>query len=552
MARYFFFLIILFSQNLLAQSYTLTFDNPKFTRNLQLENTHIYKDPHGNPSIKLQTNNYYTAQSNILYLDFEQSHSHLLSDVSGHYKIKNSNYIVNEFSIFGKRAALFNRNENLITIESPDFLHPKNKYIDDFTIEFWIKPVFFYRHNSIIKKYNMIDGFRQGLEVYIKDKKLHFSCYNLFNDAKSRKRSLDLVSRSTMERNKWSQILLSYKAVSGHLKLLINGTEEDATFAKDNQSVWIANINPLDRSPMQIGSSYSGYLDELRISSQYYSEDVKSDYHFSLYPSLRYNTSSLKSSQAVGHVASAVLPIMDNKQISRARLRFQTGEPADTNINIWIRYSDQEFLADVNSNYPEWKLINNNQYHFLPSARFYQWKAQLKADPAGKYSPSIMAVDVQYDPDRPLPTPESFQIVKELSNDQGICLEWDDTSSIEVANRGGYQIHIGLQSGEFITSLPVAFQAEQLHRASSNNFPLTESEKLQKERYPDIFHKRFKRKVRLFLTNQMLTDFQFKTGRPVPLLESNRLYYLAISTYRDKFNYSSLSDIKSFYLRPAF
>lgn len=549
---YLFFLIIAFPSLLHSRTEIINF-NRKNIKQLKLINTHLTQNTIGKQSIQLQTSNYYNSNSNLLYLDFEQSRPNLLRDISGNYRIKNSNYIVDSTGLFGRRSALFNRKENNISILSPENLWPGNNTIDDFSIEFWIKPVFYYRHNSILKKYNMINGFKHGIEIYIKDKKIYFSAYNLFKNGKDENLSLHLNSINNIERNKWSKINISYQASSGKIILLVNGIEESSVQAKDDNSIWTGSMNPLDRSLIQIGSSYSGYLDEFRISRSVFNNHTRQNFNMSLYPTLKVHVPSLRSKQKHGIVVSNVHNPSPNKNISDFSIKFNTTEPNDSNINIFVRESIRSFNSNVSDKILPWKIVKNNSISFFNQIGFYQWKAVLKANPAGTSTPSLDSIQISYNENEVMPTPGDFKIIKSGSSQNKIILEWNEVSSVETSKNSGYNFYIGLQPDEFSGSLYIQKTSDHIKKSKNTTYPLTKEEKINKEKYPELFFKQHENKLRITISNQMIIDHTSNTNRRFPLIMQNRVYYFAISSVTKNSHEieSKISQAKSIYIKPV-
>ncbi|MCB1318726.1 MAG: LamG domain-containing protein, partial [Leptospiraceae bacterium] len=305
---------------------------PGFGR-VQLIGTELFRGQDSTQDIRLVTNSYHGQSANELYLDFDQPLPLHLRDSAGNYQIEEPNYIFSPEARMGSGAALFNRIENRVVISAPEELWPGHGRLHDFSIEMWLRPVYFYRRNVIFRKYSLLDGKKIGLEIYIYRQQLHVSLWNLFTGPDNQLHSVTLVSPGQIGLNRWSHIALSYTATNGKLMLAVNGNEQDTQIAGDRQGVWTGAFHALDRTPIIIGESYSGLLDELRIARTDLSTHAthpNNQLQTSVYPALEVDYESMRGEQKAGMVISEVIHPEGRHGSRSGRIRYQSSQPTGT------------------------------------------------------------------------------------------------------------------------------------------------------------------------------------------------------------------------------
>lgn len=508
--------------------------------------TEIFQARDASQDIRLDTISHHGNASNLLYLDFDQPAPQLLRDAAGRYRIKESSYIPSPDVRHGSGAALFNRLENRVVVASPEELWPGTGDSDDFTIEMWIRPIYFYRRNVIFRKMSMLGGERRGLEITIEDGRLVVDAHKLFEDAGGRLHTVRLSSRSGIRTGQWWHVSLTFEAARGLLRLFIDGREERVRTAKDPGGVWRLRFHPLDRSPFIIGESYAGTLDEFRIASRVLSPE-DGDLETSLYPRRHVDFETMRARQKMGQVISSVL-LPGGGQVRSGRVRFLGEEPPGTILNFYVRSSNKPFAADAPAvNQLAWQRVDSRG-DIKHSFAYFQWKAELLADPDGKLSPILREVLLDFSPLEAPPPPADLRLLKDLSNDRQLVLEWDLSPDTRV-NEGGYYIYYGLRPGEYLGRLKRRRapdgSAERIRALDDlGRFPVTEEELGLESGREDRLKRQLRNKVRLIVDNDLI---QLNTehgpgARRLPFLRENRTYYFAVSAYDEDGVESRLSN----------
>lgn len=523
-----------------------------------LNGTELFSAQDASSDIRLQTISYHGDRKNLLYLDFDQQVPELLRDQAGRYRVSESNYIFNADARHGKGAALFNRLENRVVIRSPEELWPGAGPSGDFTIEMWLKPIYFYRKNIIFRKLNMLEGKRRGLQIFFEDDRLYVHCENLFEDAAGRLHSLRLGSRSPLRTQQWVHLSVSFEAARGRLRLFLNGEEENVGPARDKTGVWQMVFHPLDRSPIVLAESFAGTLDEFRISAHAMRPGTENEDgqggNTTTYAPLRLDYGTLRGEQRTGTVVSEVLR---PKNISRTtgngtggmhpagftarsgRISYRATEPAGTILNFYVRSSKNPFTKDTSEREVPWRrLARPGVNHQVPMFSYFQWRAELQADPTGAHTPVLHDLALDYQPLLPPPAPGNLQVVPGFRALQtAAVLEWDQSPDSGVqAPGGGYLIYYGLRPGEYLGRLHRNAAGQPIQKGltpAEQQAVLSDEERVLGRSRPEQLQRSLRNRLRILVNNDLIQKNTKQNAQAprLPFLYSNRVYYFAVSAY---------------------
>ncbi len=508
--------------------------NPDFA-GVMLDRTEKFRGDDTTQDIRLSHFNYAEDPGNILFLNFDNELPFLLKDISGNFAIRESNYIFTADSRIGRGAALFNRIGNKIVIGSPEELWPGTGPLDDFTMELWINPGYFYRNNTVFKKVGMMEGVKRGIELSIHDDRAHFSLYNMFEDGEENRHTIELRSISRIPIKEWSHIAVAYRAAEGRLLMTLNGREEGTANARGRSGVWRASFHPLDRSPLILGESYSGIIDDFRITSEF-SPDAGGS---ALFPPVHVNAVNARSEQMTGSVVSSVLAPARGRKSAYGRLAYSADMPPGTGIDFLIRYDTKPFTVDTPEDVIPWRRIDIRTDR-IPPFSYLQWKARLRGEADGRATPVLKEVKLDFAPIFAPHTPTNLRSVPELTQDRVVCLEWSKSPEGSVQQTGGYYVYYGLRPGEYLGRLDYRFGGAGPERIRHIPLPseLTRGELQESKEHPDSLNRKLHNKIRLLITNEIIERNmvqRMRDGRPVtlPLLDNNRTYYFSVSAYNE-------------------
>ncbi|MCB1324891.1 MAG: hypothetical protein H7A21_18035 [Spirochaetales bacterium] len=519
---------------------------PDFT-GVRLQGTELFRGTDATRDIRLQPRSAHMA-NNLLYLDFDQELPHLLRDAAGRYQVLQANYIVSPEGR-ARRAALFSRLENRVEIASPEELWPGLLPLNDFTIEMSIRPIFFYRRNVIFQKTTLLDGEKRGLEIYIEGEHVIVSCWQLFEGSDGVRHTVQLRSHTSLKPNEWVQIRLSFEAARGRLALFLDGQESHVVRAGDSGGVWQAHFHPLDRSPMILAESYAGLLDEFRILGRASGEGGNTQY-----AAAQIDNDRLAGHQQSGVVLSEVMPGPDRFGAVHAHLAYEGEEPDASMLNVWVRTSNAPFSTDTRESELAWRRVPVAGMD-LGDFRYLQWKAELKSDPGGNYSPILKSLRLTYESMRAPTTPRELRVVEGLTDPDQVGLEWVRSPEREIDEHGGYFVYIGLRSGEYAGRIQYVVRdgrAVPIRFEGLERLPLSTAEAMEQRLRPEVIRRLLDNRVRLVVTNELIQQniALDPRRRLLPFLRAGEVLYFAVSAYNGRGGESELSEEVFARLRP--
>ena len=508
-----------------------TRSRPDFTGAL-LNGTESFRGRDTTQDIRLKAISYLGQASNLLYLDFDAELPALLKDASGHFHIREANYIATDDARIGRGAALFNRADNRIVIDSPEELWPGPRELGDFSIELWLKPGHYYNKNMLFQKSalepGLLEGRRKSMEVYIWRQQMYFRLENLFYDATGATHTLQLVSRSRIPLHRWTHVTLTYQASEGRLAMYLNGREERVVLARPG---WKARFSRVDRSPIVIGGNFSGLLDEVRIADRAVSPEQGGN-HFTSFAPIR--GAAGREFQPGGMVTSGVTRLKDEDIARKAHLRYRAEMPVGTILKFWVRFSRRRFDRDTSERILPWYRIDG-ETEKLPPFSYVQWKAELKADPMGRPTPVLKEVALEYTPFATPGSPRRLRVIQGLTGAGRICLEWSANPAESETGSIRYAVYYGVRPGEYTGRLDLRLENGRLvpiGLQSPEQLPLSRGERERYSNFPERKSRDLANRIRLMIDNALIIGNIKRSGRrDMPLLENDRAYYFAVTAY---------------------
>ncbi len=460
-----------------------------------------------------------------LFLGFDQETPNFLRDLSGNFRVQESEYVRVPEARGGSGAALFNRRKSGVILESPPELWPGSGPMESFQISFHFKVAYLYRRNELLSRTGFMDGYKRGLEILIEDGFLRLELQNLFQDLDRNMHSYELRSSERILLDRWYLLQFNYNASSGKLTLYLNGQEQEVAFARTDGQVLRA-VNPaMDRSPIKIAGQYSGWMDELRISPLGSERTTMSTYDSANYDPL--------SGRIYQKRSEALSPVMSyNHPLQSLDLGFSGKEPPGSMLSVEYRISQESFSPGTGEHILPFKRLKSDSRIPWNGSAFIQWRVVMQPSPSGQDSPLLSALNLRANPVPTPSRPTGLRVIKELSNDHQICLEWNQNPESTIEKHGGYRVHLGPASGQFVALLEYNRDKKPL-RSSTLDFPLTEREKLEQKARPQAIRRLKQQKIRFMVDRALVERNRIWLNRreAYPLLERGRAYYLVISAY---------------------
>lgn len=461
----------------------------------------------------------------FLFLGFDQETPSFLRDLSGNFRVQESEYVRVPDSKGGTGSALFNRRKSGVTLESPPELWPGSGPMESFQVSFYFKVAHLYRRNRLFSRTGFLDGYRRGLEVLIEDGFVRIELENMFQDLERQTHSFELRSSQRIILDRWYLLQFNYNASNGRLTLYLNGKEQQVVYARTEGQVLRA-VNPsMDRSPIKIAGQYSGWMDELRISPLKTDPDIMAPYRPASYDPL-----SGRIYQERSEALSQVLAY--NRPVRSLDLSFAGKEPPGSMLSVEYRIQKEPFSADASEHTLPFQRLKSSSRIPWNGPAYLQWRVRMQPSPSGEMTPQLSALNLKANAVQAPSRPTGLRVVPELSNNTELCLEWNRNPESAIEKEGGYRIHLGARSGKFVALLQFNRDKKPI-RSATLPFPLTEREKLEQKARPQAIRRLKQQKVRFMVDRALVERNRLWLDRreAYPFLEKDRAYYLAVSAY---------------------
>ncbi len=402
-----------------------------------------------------------TGNSNTdLLLNFENG---VFRDAAGKYKIIGNSLYLTEQAARGKTAALSRGNGHGLILSGDDSsLFGKEGPAGSFVIDFWLCPSVIENGETLInwRSSRKISGALeyQLVSVYCRRNKVFCIFSNIFDGYTADGGDVTLTGSGNLIPNKWSHLTIAFQESTGALEYRLNGMLEDikyvTTTGHDGGSVYPAVIGV--PAELELCRNYTGLIDDFRILRSYYdiSHEVAAEQDAARFAA-KYGTAAGKiMSKPILTSAGSVLNSID------AELKL----PEQTAVQFYVRAGDNYF--NWTDAYPAWTAVKVGEDIKGLSGLYFQVAAELFADGAGKSTPSITEIALDY---TALPPPLPPFRVSAQHGDGQVTLSWnhsvDDTA-------GGYYIYYGTRPGEYL-SRAAAEGASPVDAGSVTSYTLT-------------------------------------------------------------------------------
>jgi hypothetical protein len=345
----------------------------------------------------------------------------------------------------GEAAAGFSREKGGLTLEilrdadraaaEPALFTPGSVW-GDFSIEFWMRPDYLEDGEKIFRW----EGQRllgenlqlQSLDCSVRGRLLEWSFENFFlpagqEDGKEEK-TFSLKGKNRLIPGRWNHHLLRYDGKTGLIEYLVDGRPEAVLYVtssgRPGGSVMKPYIGAQSRGFPEIAPSYSGLLDEFRITRTFVTEP---DTH--------------RFSPTGGMVEIGPIDL-DEAGSEIYSIEAETHTPEGTGIYSYYRTAENRPAFDLEN--PEWIPFRPGAL-FEPAVRasFLMLRFELFPDGRGLRSPRVSSVAVGYRPNLPPPPPQGLTA---LPGNGRVRLTWQE---LQQGDLGGYLVFYGDAPGVY-------------------------------------------------------------------------------------------------------
>ena len=356
-----------------------------------------------------------------------------IRDANGRYAVRSGYETrIASFSRMGTGAGSFDELAGGITLDPRQSALFSSAPWADFTVEFWLYPLRMENGETVLRweGRRAVNGSirLQNFECTVSGRRLQWNFDNFFLRPGGAPASLSLRGRTPLLPERWHHHLLRYDSRTGLLEYLVDGVPEAVTYAtttgKETGSVLRPYPGSRGDTPLKIGSAFSGFLDELRIS-----EDYIEGPQLSRFPSTR------------GVAESELLDLEEaDSPVNRIDVSYKT--PKESELFFFYRTLDsyEQFLSSP----PEWtRFIPGTQLEKSVKGRWIQLRVEFYSDGERERSPTVSRTAVRYEPNPPPGPPGQLEA---LPRDGAVVLRW---RGVENPDLSGYLLYYGTASGNY-------------------------------------------------------------------------------------------------------
>ncbi len=329
--------------------------------------------------------------------------------------------------MFGTGAALFRRKGDEVRLMPRDAaLFAPDTLWKDFTIEFWLRPQYLEQGETIMlwqgsrQIHDRIDP--QEMRVYISGRGVVWRFDNIFLPPDRKTHSVEIKGRSVLVPEQWHHHSLQFDAETGMLLYRLDGKDEAVTYLtgtkKEGGTVLLPYIGGPNPEPLLIGSEYTGFLDEFRISRKIVENPVLKPY-----PLKRGSAETIPLDLGAAH--SRIVSI-------------QAASTAEGLSDIRYFYRQSNTKEQYDQVEGEWlPFVPGEPFPPSRSGRFLQLRFELFPDGTGMKAPMLSEIQILYETDTP-PVPPS--LIELRPGDGSMQISWNSVSAHDLS---GYLVFYG-------------------------------------------------------------------------------------------------------------
>lgn len=434
----FLFFCLALGQNFFAENKTIVLGGKRGWPELSsAEGVAFGRGRFGYEAVELSTNSRLVTGGTDLLLDFEKSGDmeEGFRDLAGKYSVEKNSLLLSPKSVMGHYSALSRGNgKGLVLSGNSDAIFGRQGGTGSWTIEFWLCPaiaengekVFEWHSSRIVDDYVLF----QLIEASFFNNRMQWNFTNIFDGMTEKNGEVTLLSYSALIPNKWSHHEISYDEESGLLECKIDSRVEAIKYITEGGREGRTIFQPVlgEVSTINIAPAYTGCIDDFRILSQVTDSSNPRNLNYDKY---KIDGGRFES-----------MPIMVTPGSVMNKLQILDNAPPQTEIRYYVRAGENFYnWSDTN---PAWVQVKNNEDIKNVKGRYFQVAADLYPDGAGKRTPSVTEIKINY---TQVPLPTAPFRVKAAPGDSCVDLSW--AYSVD-ENAGGYYIFYGNRPGEYL------------------------------------------------------------------------------------------------------
>ncbi|MDC7220121.1 MAG: fibronectin type III domain-containing protein [Spirochaetales bacterium] len=417
------------------------------------KNILLKKGWEGHMDLNVMGSVYRPTDKTDLLLPFDEER---VFDETGRYSLEESANLTEYEYRRGKRAALFKEATPLIINPGPDSLFSGQAEWNDFSLEFQLYPALL-QEGEVIFHWKGL--YQQGEELVpqeiicrISRRALVWTFRNIFIDREQNLSTFTLRGDAMVPR-RWNHHLVRFDSDTGLLEYLIDGIPAALTYTtpsgREERHILEPQLNQSSPTPLELGSEFTGFIDEVRLSRENVEHPLLDDYEergdfLSPLIDLEYQDSLLQSIEAVDRIGGNstiyyYYAFSDRKEeLEKLRRDFSRTDFSFTQ-SPWLPFQSDEELEESRGRY---LLIG----------------AQLYPDLGAAISPTISEFRINYQAQLPPVPPLNLAV---HSQEGKVTLSWDYWKN---EGMGGFLIYYGDRPGQYFgAASPIVVDREERH-----------------------------------------------------------------------------------------
>ena len=249
------------------------------------EGTRLISGLEGFPDVVLADSEYEVTETTDLLLHFNTFPPR---EETSRYRIQPSNLrTAASQARFGEGAGIFSSDEGGLRLTPlPGSLLSPGIVNSDFSIEFWLFPATLQDGETVLLwTGNRLRGdelLRQEIRCTVTDRGLVWSFLNFFVPASGEEFLVTLTPYSRLIPRTWHHHLLRFDSDTGLIEYLVDNRTEAVGFSsatgREHSTLYLPKIGESSRGNLTVAPSFTGFIDEFRISRSLVPEPVLRKY----------------------------------------------------------------------------------------------------------------------------------------------------------------------------------------------------------------------------------------------------------------------------------
>ena len=392
------------------------------------------KGKKGYLDLKLMEGEYAPEEGTDLLLHFNAD---VVEVDAGRYSLKQSGTAISrKHSLYGSGSGIF-QGEGIGVVLTPaeGALFSQGTTWGDFTIEFWMYSAFLGDSETIVlwQGTDIVEDeiIPQELRCSIQERKLVWDFTNFFRSSDTHDLDIRLTGITSLIPRTWHHHLLRFDSKTGLLEYTLDGTPDGIIYTnvsgREGREIGVPVIGRLSTSDLIVGRTFTGLIDELRISRYFVEEAFTKKY-----------------AQTTGIAKTRIFDLSyTNSELLDINAQFDT--PGGTAVSFYYRIgNDITRFQQESGDELAWHQFNPGAgFEDNNRGRYAQIMIEMFPDGYGTATPSVSEVELIYEPDYP-PPPPAF--VTATPGDGSITLTWKEVESPDVQ---GYLVYYGDKPGYY-------------------------------------------------------------------------------------------------------